>query len=278
MNTLYDRAGNALRQNATNDKGQPVHVCDRTCWRCGGAGGADKWGPAGTNTGWTCWKCGGTGVSGKDYIRLYTAEENAKLDAAAEKRAAKKAAKKAETDRIEQERRDRERAEIISANEGFVARIDAELAHGEIEVLQSIKDRIVEQAKEPTDRQVEVVNQIIERNEAERARRAAARHVGEIKERRVFELTLLHTQSRLVSEYPHIYSHWSLFTDENGSKIASKSVPHALGLKLEVPEGGTWDDRCYIKGSKVRVKATVVEHTTDKRGEPITYINRPKAA
>src|SRR3546814_20245426 len=62
--------------------------------------------------------------------------------------------------RSEQERRDRERAEIISANEGFVARIDAELAHGEIEVLQSIKDRIVEQAKEPTDRQVEVVNQI----------------------------------------------------------------------------------------------------------------------
>src|SRR3546814_17947756 len=117
-----------------------------------GAGGADKWGPAGTNTGWTCWKWGGTGVSGKDYIRLYTAEENAKLDAAAEKRAAKKAEKKAEADRIEQERRDRERAEIISANEGFVARIDAELAHGEIEVLQSIKDRNDEQAQEPTAR------------------------------------------------------------------------------------------------------------------------------
>src|SRR3546814_17369246 len=61
-----------------------------------GAGGADKWGPAGTNTGWTCWKCGGTGVSGKDYIRLYTAEENVKHDAAAEKRAAKKAEKMAE--------------------------------------------------------------------------------------------------------------------------------------------------------------------------------------
>lgn len=272
---LYSRKGEPLTQNSSDEKGKPLHICDRVCWRCGGAGGAEQW----RHTGWTCYRCGGSGVDPtRDRIKLYTAEQNEKLDAAQAKRDAKKAAARAEAARIEQERRDRERAEIISDNEGFIARIDAELAHGEIEVLQSIKDRIVEQAKEPTDRQVEVVNQIIERNEKERARRAAARHVGEIKERRVFELTLLHTQSRLVSEYPHIYSHWSLFIDENGSKVASKSVPHALGLKMEVPEGGKWDDRCYIKGSKVRVKATVIEHTTDKNGEPITYINRPKAA
>lgn len=272
---LFSRTGEALVQNSSDEKGKPLHVCDRVCWRCGGLGGSEKW----RHTGWTCYRCGGSGKDPvRDRVKLYTAEQNAKLDAAAEKRAEKKAAARAEAARIEQERRDAERAEIISDNQGFLDRIDAELAHGEIEVLQSIKDRIVEQAKEPTDRQVEVVNQIIERNEAERARRAAARHVGEIKKRQIFELTLLHTQSRLVSEYPHIYSHWSLFIDENGSKIASKSVPHALGLKMEVPEGGKWDDRCYIKGSKVRVKATVIEHTTDKNGEPITYINRPKAA
>lgn len=272
---LYSRSGEALVQNSTDEKGKPLHICDRVCWRCGGLGGSEKW----RHTGWTCYRCGGSGKDPtRDRIKLYTAEQNEKLDAAQAKRDAKKAAARAEAARIEQERRDRERAEIISDNEGFIARIDAELAHGESDFLQSVRDRITEQAKEPTDTQVSKVNEIIERNEKERARLAGARHVGEIKERRVFELTMLYHTGRLVSEYPHIYSYWTLFTDENGCKIASKSKPSALGLKLEVPEGGGWDDRCYIKGSKVRVKATVVEHTTDKRGEPVTYINRPKAA
>ena len=272
---LFSRQGEQLLQNAKTTTGRPLRIQDKPCWRCGGAGGAEQW----RHTGWTCYRCQGRGIDpNKERIKLYTAEELEKLNAAAAKRRAKKAAEQAEAARLEQERRDRERVEIISGNQGFLDRIDAELAHGESEILQSVRDRIAEQAKEPTDRQVEVVNQIIERNEAERARRAAATHVGEIKERRVFELTLLHTQTRLVSEYPHIYSHWSLFVDENGCKIASKSAPRTLGLKLEVPEGGDWNDRCYVKGSKIRVKATVVEHATDKNGEPITYINRPKAA
>lgn len=276
---LFSRQGEELPVNSKAENGHPLHRRHKNCWRCGGMGGADKWGPAGTNTGWTCWRCGGTGRDpNPEFIKLYTPEQNAKLDAAQAKRDAKKAAARAEAARIEQERRDAERAEIISEWGGFADRIDAELAHGEIDVLVSVRDRIRVEAKEPTERQIEIVNQIIERNEKERARRAAARHVGEVGKRQIFELTMLHTQSRLVSEYPHIYSHWTLFVDENGSKIASKSVPHSLGLKLEIPEGGKWDDRCYIKGSKVRVKATVVEHTTDKNGEPITYINRPKAA
>jgi hypothetical protein len=272
---LYTRKGEALRVTSRDEKGNPISVQDRTCWRCGGLGGAEAW----RHTGWTCYRCGGTGRDPvQERVRLYTPEQNAKLDAAAEKRAAKKAAARAEAERIEQERRDRERAEIISTNQGFIARIDAELAHGESEFLQSVRDRIVEQAKEPTDAQISKVNEVIERNEKERVRLAAARHVGEIKERRVFDLTLVHTQTRLVSEYPHIYSHWSLFTDENGCKIACKSAPGVIGLKKETLEGETWDQRRYLKGAKVRVKATVVEHTYDKNGEPITYINRPKAA
>lgn len=272
---LYSRKGEPLTQNSSDEKGKPLHICDRVCWRCGGLGGSEKW----RHTGWTCFRCGGSGKDPtRDRIKLYTAEQNAKLDAAAEKRAAKKAAAKAEADRIEQARRDAERAEIISDNAEFIARIVAEMAKRDSDFLQSVLDRIEQQAKEPTDLQVQKVNEVIERNEAERARLAGAQHVGEMKERRVFELTLIHTQTRLISEYPHIYSHWTLFTDENGCKIASKSKPSSLGLKLEVPEGGNWDDRRYMKGSKTRVRATVVEHTTDKRGEPVTYINRPKVA
>jgi hypothetical protein len=267
MVILYTRSGQPLPANFKDEKGKPICLRDRKCVRCGGAGGSEAW----RVTGWTCYRCDGKGTDPvQERERLYTPEQNAKLDAAAEKRAATKAAAKAEADRIEQERRDRERAEIISANEGFVARIDAELAHGDVEILQSVRDRITLEAKEPTERQVEVVNQIIDRNEKERARLAGARHVGEIKKRQTFTLTLLYTQSRVISDFPLMMSHWSLFTDENGCKIASKSAPRLFGFSRHEKT------RQYIKGSTSRVKATVVEHTTDKNGEPITYINRPK--
>lgn len=272
---LYSRKGEPLVQNSSDEKGKPLHVCDRVCWRCGGPGGSEKW----RHTGWTCYRCGGSGVDPtKDRIKLYTPEQNEKLDAAQEKRNAKKAAARAEAARIEQERRDKERAEIISDNQGFIDRIDAELAHGESEFLRSVRDRITEQAKDPTDTQVSKVNEVIERNEKERARLAGAKHVGEIKERRVFELTLLYTQSRLIDEFPTIWSHWSLFIDENGCKIACKSAPWVIGLQKKLDPNLPYSECPYEKGQTIRVKATVVKHETDKRGEPVTYINRPKAA
>lgn len=272
MTSLFSRSGEALQPNSTV-KGRPVLIRRRKCTRCGGVGGADAW----KHTGWTCYRCGGNCWDPvNEVIKLYTPEQNAKLDATAAKKAAKKAAERAEAARLEQERRDRERAEIISANEGFIARLDAELAHGEIEILRSVRDRIVEQAKEPTDRQIEVVNQIIERNTAERKRREGARHVGEIKKRRDFTLTLLYTRSKLIDEFPTIWSHWSLFTDENGCKIACKSPPWVLGLKKEQVPGGSSHEYRYPVGQTIRVKATVVKHEIDKNGEPVTYINRPK--
>ena len=268
----YNRQGVERTPSSLNP---PVYVADRPCWRCGGAGGAEKW----RHTGWTCHRCGGNGIDPtRTREKLYTVEQNAKLDAAQAKRDARKRLAREQAAREEQARREAERSEMISANEGFIARIDAELAHGRVDFLVDLREQIVERVKEPTDGQIEAVNRIIDRNEQERARRAAANHVGTIKERRVFDLTLIYTQTRLVQEYPHIYSHWSLFTDENGCKIASKSSPQSLGLKKETPEGGTWNDRTYLKGAKTRVKATVVEHTTDKNGEPVTYINRPRAA
>lgn len=261
---LFNRQGVQRNRNFGSDA-KPVFVYERTCMRCGGMGGADAW----KHTGWTCFRCGG---SGKDptrgHERLFTSDQLVKLDAAQIKREAKKAAARAEAARVEQERRDAERAEVISGNAEFLARIDAELAHGEHELLRSVRDRIAEQAKDPTDRQLEVVNGIIARNETERARRAAARHVGEIKKRQDFTLTLLYCRSEQTGQFPTIWSHWSLFTDENGCKIACKSAPWTLGLKS--------DKDGYPKGQTIRVKATVVEHTVDKKGEPVTYINRPK--
>lgn len=268
---LFSRQGTPREPTSFNP---PMYVTTKPCWRCGGAGGAEKW----RHTGWTCHRCGGNGID-PNLLRekLYTAEQLEKLNAAQAKRDEKKRLAREKAAAEEQDRRDHERAEMISANEGFLARIDAELAHGHIDFLADLRDQISDRVKEPSDSQIEAVNRIIDRNEKERARRAAATHVGEIKERRVFDLTLIHTQSKLVQEYPHIWSHWSLFTDENGCKIACKSAPWTIGLKRTIPEGRSHESY-YANGQTVRVKATVVEHTTDKNGEPVTYINRPKAA
>lgn len=272
MVILYTRQGEPKVANYKDEKGKPLHLASRKCVRCGGLGGSDAW----KHTGWKCYRCGGRGEDPvNERVKLYTAEENAKLDAIAQKKAVKKAAERAEAARLEQERRDRERDEIISANTGFVARIEAELEFGDVEILRSVRDRITIEAKEPTDRQIEVVNQIIERNEKERKRVAGAQHVGEIKERREFTLTLIYTRSELIDQYPDIWSHWTLMTDENGCLIASKSHPRLLGFERKHnPSGPGYLP--YEKGSVARCKATVVEHTHDKKGEPLTYINRPK--
>lgn len=273
--TLFSRQGHVLPRNSKDLKGKPLHVRDRVCWRCGGLGGSDKW----KHTGWTCYRCGGSGTDPvRETVKLYTQDELDKLNARKAKADAKKAAARAEVVRLEQERRDREKAEMVSDYQDLLDRIGDELAHGDNEILQNVVETITVRVKDPSDRQIEVVNKIIADRTKERERLAGARHVGEVKKRQVFTLTLIHTQSRLIDEFPTIWSHWSLFTDENGCKIACKSAPWTLGLRREHVEGGAAHEYFYPKGQTIKVKATVIEHTTDKRGEPVTYINRPKAA
>ena len=139
--------------------------------------------------------------------------------------------------------------------------IDAELAHDDNDILSSVKERITEQVKDPTDRQLEVVRKIIADRQSDRARRETAHHVGQIKERREFTLTLLYTRSGRY-EMPGvgpIMTYWSLFTDENGCKVACKSAPHLLGLEQTITEGGKWDDRRYEVGQTVNVAARVAD-------------------
>jgi hypothetical protein len=264
--TLYTRQGLALSK--TNIvKGKPVHIRDRACVRCGGLGGSEKW----RHTGWTCLRCGGKCVDpNRETVKLYSEDQPRVLNDRKAKLDAKRAVAKAEKDRIEAERVAAEKAEVISANQDFLDRIGEELRHGDNDILQSIVERVCYQAKDPTDRQVEVATRIMFDRATERARLAGACHVGTIGQRSEFELTLLYTQTR-AGELPNgirVDSHWSLFTDAGGRKIACTSAPWIIGL--------TRKDGEYEKGQKVRVKATVKKHETDKKGEPVTYINRPK--
>jgi hypothetical protein len=271
---LFTRNGTPATPNGKNAKGQPILSERQNCSRCGGLGGSDKW----KHTGWTCYRCGGKCWDPNLAISiLYTAEQNAKLDEAQRKREATRRKKAEIRAEIEMHRRNREREEMISLNLDLLERIDAELAHGEDEIMLSVATRIREHAKMPTERQIEVIEKTIARRSAERARLENVAHVGSIKERRDFTLTLLYTRSELRDQFPSIWSHWSLFLDENGRKIACKSAPWTLGLKKTYPEGRSSHEGYYEKGQTIRVKATVVEHTHDKKGEPMTYINRPKA-
>lgn len=267
--TLYSRQGYALSRTNTV-KGKPVHIRDRACVRCGGLGGSEKW----RHTGWTCFRCGGKTIDpDRETVKLYTEDQLRVLNERKAKADATRAAKKADTARLEAIRVEQDKAEIISLNQDFLDRIGEELRHGDNEILQSVVERIATRAKEPTDRQIEVVNKIIADRQAERTRLENADHIGEIGERRDFTLTLLYTSSRQTGRFPTIWSHWSLFTDEIGRKVACTSAPWTIGLDKS-------DDGCgelvYTKRQVIKVKATVKDHRTDKKGEPITYINRPR--
>ncbi len=114
-----------------------------------------------------------------------------------------------------------------------------------------------------------MIEEIISRNEAERARLANVGYIGEIGERRDFNLTLVYARSEQTGEFPTIWSHWSVMRDESGSTVVSSSDPYILGFVYNHEEG-------YKRGQSTKVKATITKHVLNKKGEPTTRIARPK--
>src|SRR6478609_7511883 len=159
------RNGTPATPNGKNERGQPVLRERIPCTRCGGQGGSKAW----EYTGWTCYRCEGKCWDPNPLVSiLYTAEQNAKLDAAWAKRHETQQRKAAIRAEIEQHRRDRERGEMVSAWQPLLDRIAAELVHGSHEIMESVVDRITVQAKEPSERQIEVVEQVMARRAADR--------------------------------------------------------------------------------------------------------------
>ena len=91
---LFDRYGDSAPVDAPirfDAKGQPYYIRKDRCCRCGGSGIYSQFHG-------TCYRCAGKGIVDHldiHQVKLYTAEQNAKLDAAKDKRAAKVAEKKA---------------------------------------------------------------------------------------------------------------------------------------------------------------------------------------
>lgn len=279
METLFTREGTPFKSYSFNDKGQPFVQIEQKCSRCGGAGGADKW----KFTGWTCYRCGGKCVDPTPLNkRLYTAEQNAKLNAAQAKRDATKAAKRAEAARVEQLRRDAERSEIISAHQSILARIkphlpevvDEDERDGAVRFLSEMVRQIEVEARALTEKQLAAVERICTRREQEAARIARAEFIGEIGERREFTLTLGRVFYDEISRFPTIGVYTVYGRTEEGCTVIYKGSD-AYIIHQTLPTGYD-NDRVWAVDRKVRIKATVKEHFRNKKGEPCTKINRPK--
>lgn len=269
MEQLFNRQGEPRKSNGYH-LNKPIHRRNRPCVRCGGAGRCEKW----RHTGLVCYRCNGGCIDPvQETEKLYTAERLEKLNATKAKADARRAAERAEKERLEKIRQAEEREALHEKYVFFIDRLQAAMGLTSLEIISDVHHRLVDLVQEPSDKQIEACNKIMDRIDADKEKAAKATHIGEIKERRLFEnLTLLYTSSTLWDRYPSFWSHWSLFETEDGQKVACKSAPWVLGLERDPKT----DE--YTRGQKISVKATIVDHLFDKKNLPITYINRPKAA
>jgi len=287
---LFTRDGTERQPNGKTDKGAPVFRSEKTCWRCGGLGGAEAW----KHTGWTCFRCGGKGIDpNKLEEKLYTAEKLAKLNAAQEKRDEKKRIAREEAAQVEADRKVRERDEVLSRYADTIKRIRAaapikyndsvdyddegvDPLEGE-SFLASIYRQITVQYRALTQAQEDALETVLTKIETEKARAAAADWIGHVNDK--VELTL--TLEKVVS-WGEQYSFGGvtflcIMRTPEGHKVLYKgSSPYSLGLETE------YDSRTNMSsfklGQTVRVKATIKEHARSKyNNERETYIARPKA-
>lgn len=248
---LFNRFGTARTKNAgTADK--PAYTYAGKCSRCGGAGSAEQW----RHTGLVCYQCRGTGVGAKVVERLYTAEQNAKLDAAQAKRNAAATAKRNAAEVERQARLAAERAFWMTQTADFHAKLDQLVAAEDSEDgfwTKLANDFSVRQTF-PTEKMQAAADAALAKLAAARA----SQFVGQVGQS--VELTL--TCERIIDcswgSFPRISSWMHLCRDSNGNVVVYKGAGNFLGL-----------------GETGKVKATVKAHEV-YRDTKQTFIQRPK--
>jgi len=183
VTTLFNRSGVERKPNSTHE-GKPTYQYQKKCHRCGGVGGSEAW----RYTGYNCYECGGSGNGGIGAEKLYTAEENARLDAIAAKKQEKATAKRnAELAKLEAERAARRDA-FKAANAEILAKVlELNRASREDDMFWSnLYNEWIHTANDLSERQVAMVNerheQLLARQAAE-ARQQSAGYIGEVGKR-----------------------------------------------------------------------------------------------
>ena len=237
MTQLFTRAGTARTANCTGG-----FQYTSKCTRCGGVGGRPEW----AHTGYACFLCGGSGIGKVKVEKLYTAEQNAKLDAAAVKRAEASTAKANAIYAAREAELVAQRAAFVADNAEFVAKLQG--LDGDFWV--GFRESFLARACAPTFRQEELVNLEI----AKRAK-APSQHFGYIGDKVTLTLTC-ERELRLESQFG--VSWMSICRDAAGNVVIYKGNADFLGLN----ETG-------------EVKATIKEHAV-YNGVAQTMIMRPK--
>ncbi len=238
MTELFTREGRLQAAHGTDDK-RPYFVEQRPCNRCGGAGGAQKW----EHTGWTCFDCGGSGKGRQAAVRLYTAEQLAKLNATRDRRRATQEAKRATAAAVRQ-------AEVEARREAFELQHGALLASAEpyLERSPFLVDvvRRARWASEITEAQAAAVAETVRKIAAEDARKASSRHVGEPGERLTVDVTVERTA----------------YFDRQA--YMSQRMERVWIITMRTTDGATLISKGRFfaeKGDQLRVRATVRDHS-----------------
>jgi hypothetical protein len=259
---LFRRSGAAFAGTPrTNEKGRPYFVEQLSCMRCGGPGWSEKW----RGTGLVCFGCGGTGKGKVETVKLYTAEELAKMNATRDAAHARKAAK------LAAEVEDR-RAEFLAARGETLAA--ARPYAGESEVLASIIAQ-ADALMRLSDAQVETIGKCVaavvakrERDAKFAAQRAASIHVGTVGDAVAIDAEVTFAR-RFESQFGTMYVIG--LRDLSGNAIVYKGS-NLLGMS------GIEDDgrgHPIVRGWRVALVATVKEHG-ERDGEKQTIIARPR--
>jgi len=249
MTQLFTRSGTEYTGVVnTNAKGKPTYTYKVSCNRCVEIDGKRMWIMGIHNdrpyslTGFDCWACHNTGFTSVKTAPLYTVEQLAKLNAAADKRNAAKAAKQAEILAQHNAAKDAFR----DMHKSFFDALDA--LSGEFWV--GFRGDMLNRMTAPTERQIALVNGEV----AKRQQNATSAHFGTIGER----VEISGTIERVIAIETHF-----------GIKLIN--IIRCNNGNVVVYRGG------YLGGKdeSINIKATITDHT-ERDGVKQTIIQRPK--
>ncbi len=260
---LFTRYGDAIDPARIRTDGKGPYMLERKiCSRCGGDG---IW--KGHYQG-TCYGCGGSGDKGNRVVKLYTAAQNAKLDAAKAKRDDKRAAKHAAIAAVH----DAERAivrEIFDAEhpyiEGALEVINVKV-EGDYTFGNKMADSLVEWGS-LTPKQVDAV---VAAAQSELAKRAAYEAAESVPTGRVAITGEILSTKIVESQYGSTLK--MLVRDDRGFKVWG-SMPSAI-------QGGYNDETDLVddgadKGDRVTFTAAVEPSDDDDK---FGFFKRPTKA
>jgi hypothetical protein len=249
MTKLFTRSGTEYTgEIQANGKGKPTYTYKVPCNRCCEINGQRMWimgienGRPYSHTGFDCWTCGNTGYTSVKTAPLYTAEQLAKLNAAADKRNAVKAAKQAAIEAQHQAAKDA----FIGLHKPFFDALDG--LGGEF--WTRFRNDMVNRMKEPTERQIALVQDEI----AKRQQNVSSVHFGRIGDRIEIEGKI----ERVISMETNFgIKRINIIRCNNGNVVVYRG--NYLGTK----------------GEAIRMMATIAGHG-ERDGVKQTIVQRPK--